>query len=97
MKFQRQESMMNRKSEQYQQIIEKCWADEAFKQRLLADPAGTLNAEGVTVPAGVSVRVVENTAQVVHLVIPCSSTELSDQEISQMAGGASIESQYIHK
>ena len=28
-------------------IITRCWDDEAFKERLLADPAATLAAEGV--------------------------------------------------
>ena len=31
-------------------VITKCWEDEAFKARLLADPAATLAAEGVQVP-----------------------------------------------
>ena len=33
---------MNDQTQQYQQIIAKCWADEAFKQQLIADPVGTL-------------------------------------------------------
>ena len=65
---------MNDQSNQYQQLIAKCWADEAFKQRLLADPAGTLKAEGMAVPAGVRVQVVENTAHLFTVVIPSKST-----------------------
>ena len=42
------------------QLIAKCWADEGFKQKLLADPAATLKAEGVEVPAGLSIKAVEN-------------------------------------
>ncbi len=38
---------MNDQSNQYQQLIAKCWADEAFKQRLLDNPAETLKAEGM--------------------------------------------------
>jgi hypothetical protein len=33
---------MNADPRQYQQLISKCWADEAFKQRLLDNPAETL-------------------------------------------------------
>jgi len=78
---------MNDQSQQYQQLIAKCWADEAFKQRLLADPAATLKAEGLEVPKGVSVRVLENTAQVFNLVIPLVPTDISDEGLVSVAGG----------
>ncbi len=31
----------------YSRIVAKAWEDEAFKQRLLADPKATLQAEGL--------------------------------------------------
>ena len=68
-------------------IIAKCWADDAFKQKLLADPVATLTAEGVAVPAGVTVKAVEDTAQTLNLVIPASPTELSDEQLDVVAGG----------
>ena len=77
---------MTDQSQQYQQLIAKCWADEAFKQRLLADPAETLKAEGMAVPEGVRVQVVENTAQVFALVIPARPTDLSDEMLSVSGG-----------
>ncbi len=61
---------MNEQIKQYQQIVAKCWADEAFKQSLVTDPVNTLKAEGVQLPEGMEVSVVENTAKNVHLVIP---------------------------
>jgi len=53
-----------------QKIIARCWEDEEFKKRLMADPAKILDAEGVNVPDGVSIRVVEDTEQVRTLIIP---------------------------
>ena len=53
-----------------QKIIARCWEDEEFKKRLMADPAKILGAEGVSVPDGVSIRVVEDTDQVRTLIIP---------------------------
>ena len=79
---------MNDQAKQYQQLIAKCWADDAFKQRLLADPAGTLAAEGMAVPEGVTLRVVEDTAQAVTLVIPARPTELTDEALVGSVGGA---------
>jgi hypothetical protein len=78
---------MNDYYKQYQQLIAKCWADEAFKQRLLADPAGMLKAAGIEVPASVRVQVVENTPQEVTLVIPVRPTDLSDEALDGATGG----------
>jgi len=46
--------------------------DKAFRQRLLADPAETLREEGVEAQEGLTVRVVQDTVQVRHLVIPAA-------------------------
>src|SRR5437879_3380985 len=34
------------------QLIARCWADDDFKRRLLADPAPILQAEGLALPPG---------------------------------------------
>ena len=48
----------------------------------------TLKAEGMELPEGVRVQVVENTAQDFTLVIPAQPTDLSDEELVGAAGGA---------
>ena len=52
------------------QIMARCWSDASYKAKLLADPVTVLHAAGVSVPEGVQLRGLENTAQVMHLVIP---------------------------
>jgi hypothetical protein len=69
------------------QLIAKCWADEGFKKKLLADPAATLKAEGVELSAGRSVKALQNDDKVFHLVIPDKPTELSDEYLDKVAGG----------
>ena len=69
------------------QLIAKCWADEGFKRRLLADATATLKAEGEKLPAGLTFKAVENTDKVFHLVIPAKPIELSDEDLDQVAGG----------
>jgi hypothetical protein len=69
-------------------VIAKAWADDAFKARLLADPAAVLTAEGAPPPPGVSVKVVENTATLFTLVVPAKPTDLSDDDIDQLSAGA---------
>jgi hypothetical protein len=51
-------------------IVEKAWIDDIFKDRLLSDPAKVLRAEGVRIPQGVEVRIVEDTENVLHVVLP---------------------------
>ncbi len=55
---------------QYQQIVAKAWGNEMFRNKLVRDPGATLAQEGVSVPAGVQVKVVEDSAKVMHLVLP---------------------------
>jgi hypothetical protein len=68
-------------------LIAKAWADEGFKQKLLADPAATLKAEGVVLPAGRSIKTLADDDQVLHLVIPAKPTDLSDEDLEKVAGG----------
>ena len=82
---------MNREEQakKMRQIIAKAWMDEGFKQRLLADPAAALKQEGLDIPEGLRIKVVENTDKLVHFVLPAkpSSHELSDEQLDKVAGG----------
>lgn len=54
-----------------QQVIAKAQADASFCGRLVADPRATIAAElGVDLPDEVRIVVVQDTAQVVHIVCP---------------------------
>lgn len=69
-------------------ILAKCWADASFKQQLLTDSAAALKAEGIEIPAGYTVRVLENTDKVLNYVLPPNpNAELSDAELESVAGG----------
>jgi hypothetical protein len=53
-----------------ERVVNKAWIDDAFKTKLLSDPASILRAEGVRIPEGVEVRIVEDTDSVHHVVLP---------------------------
>ena len=55
---------------QYNQIVAKAWGNEMFRNKLVRDPVATLTQEGVELPAGVTVQVLEDTDSVIHFVIP---------------------------
>lgn len=61
------------------QIIQKAWADPAFKEQLLADPRKALQASfGIELPEGINLKVVEETPSDYYLVIPPNPAELED-------------------
>jgi len=57
----------------WEKIVAKAWADEGYKQQLLADPATVLSAEGMALPAGVQIKMVEATDKVAWLVLPAQN------------------------
>ena len=73
------------------QIVARAWADPAYKARLLSDATSVLKDEGIDYGPGIEVRVVENTDNVryVTLPLPPRETELSEEQLSRVSGGAS--------
>jgi hypothetical protein len=53
-----------------ERVIAKAWADEEFKAALKADARAALASQGIEVPEGVTLKVMENTDRVIHLVLP---------------------------
>lgn len=70
-------------------VVAKALKDPSFRALLLKDPADAIEkALGVKLPAGVSVKVVEDSAATVHLVLPAPDKSLSDAQLQKVAGGA---------
>ena len=78
------------------QVVAQAWTDDRFKQRLLADPAAVLREQGLTPPADKQLRIVEDTAETVHVVLPAKPTELADEDLDQVAGGIALQSAHTH-
>ncbi len=73
------------------QIIARAWQDESFKQELLRDPLATFAKEGINLPDGLEVKVVEESSNLFYLVLPTkpsNTEELSSEELEAIAGGA---------
>jgi hypothetical protein len=71
-------------------VVSSCLKDPALKAKLLANPAAVLTEHGVKIPAGMTVKVHENTESVFHPVLPnntASAGNLSDDELAAAAGG----------
>ncbi len=57
-------------AKRYGQLVARAWSDEAFKARLLAEPAAVLAEQGIELPPGMEVRVHENSRTAVHVALP---------------------------
>ncbi len=73
---------MNNKEQakKIQKIIARAWADDGFKQRLISNPSETLKGEGIEVPDGMDIRVVESTNDVHYFVLPPKPSDLEIAE-----------------
>jgi hypothetical protein len=70
--------------------IGRAWADPGYKAKLLSDPAAALAEAGVSIPAGTKVKVLEDTADTRHLVLPAAPAnmdELSTEALEKVVGG----------
>ena len=65
--------------------------DASFRKALMADPKASLEkALGAEIPAGVKVKVIEESADTVYLVLPAvtkEGAELDDAQLEKVAGG----------
>lgn len=75
--------------ENYAKVVERAWNDPDFKAKLLSDPASVLAEVGIELPARKNFKVVENTADTVHLVLPSdpAEEEFTDADLEQVAMG----------
>ena len=83
---------MTEQRNQLAALFAACWKDEALKARFMSDPKAVLAEYGIDVPDGIDVNVVENTDNTVHITMPMAPAgagELSDEELTNAAGGKS--------
>ena len=81
---------MTEQKNQLASLFAACWKDEALKARFMSDPKAVLAEYDMDVPDGMDVKVVENADNCVHITMPADPTgsnELSDEELSNAAGG----------
>jgi hypothetical protein len=75
-----------------ERVVERATTDDSFRGQLVANPKAAVESElGIAIPAGVTVKVVEETPQEFYIVLPPKETtgELSDEALAGVAGGSS--------
>ncbi len=71
----------------YGKLVAKAWSDEDFKAKLLADPMKVFKENSIVIPEGIDIRIVENTVDTMHFILPPErSDELTDEELGVNGG-----------
>jgi hypothetical protein len=68
----------------WSKVVAEAWADYAFKERLMKNPASALKKFGIDVPQGLEFRVVENTDKVRYITLPPKP----QGDVTSLSGGA---------
>jgi hypothetical protein len=67
----------------WSKVVAEAWADDAFKRRLMKNPAASLKKFGIDVPPGLEFRVVENTDKVRYITLPPKP----EGDVTSLSGG----------
>jgi hypothetical protein len=63
-------------AKRYAKLVAKAWADEAFRQHLISNPATVLRESGFDVPEGKDVRIIEaDMEKTIYFVLPPKPAE----------------------
>ena len=69
----------------FSKIVSLAWSDPNFKAKLLSDPAAACAEVGVPLPPNLTIKVVEDTDTVMHVVLPPAppGPDFTDQTIEK--------------
>jgi hypothetical protein len=81
---------MTQQTNNLSKLFAACWKDDALKARFMVNPSEVLAEYGMEPPEGLKINVVENSGDTVHITLPTTPenhSELSDEELENVAGG----------
>lgn len=77
--------------EAYGKLVAKAREDEAFKAELLSDATKVFKENGIRVPDGMEVCMVENTPDKMYFILPPERDDaLTEEEMDAVAGGSAF-------
>lgn len=76
--------------EQYSKVVEKAWKDESFKKQLLENPNDVFQKNGISVPEGITVNIIEDSENVRNFPLPVApkTKELANEQNSPVVGSS---------
>ncbi|MFZ1361314.1 MAG: NHLP leader peptide family RiPP precursor [Candidatus Nanopelagicales bacterium] len=78
----------NDQQQKLNEALARAALDGDFRERLIADPNAVLTHEGIEIPEGLSIELVEvSTAKMVLTLPPVDNEPMSDAELAEVDGG----------
>ena len=71
------EEVFKGKQKEWAKVIAKAWADQDFKQKLLADPKAVLKECGIEFPENVKLNLLEGKEDEITLTLPVKPADMS--------------------
>jgi len=87
---------MTEESNTLAQLFSDCWKDDVLKARFLREPKSVLADYGIAVPEGVTVQVLADTDDCMHITLPrppAVLADLADDDLAKAAGGGGMANQ----
>lgn len=69
----------------WSELVAKAWSDPKFKQKLLSNPKACFAEKGMQITTDVKIH--EETAHCLHLVLPMKPENLEEQDWQKASGG----------
>ncbi len=69
---------------EYAKVIAQAWVDDQFKAKLLADPAAVLAENGIEVPEGMTVKVVEQKENEINIPLPAKPPNVEGSAMEEL-------------
>ena len=83
--------MSTEKNRDFENFMGRVISDPELRGKMRADPSGVLEEQGIGIPQGAEIRVVEDSAAVRHFVLPPDPNAiLSDDSLSAVSGGGPL-------
>ena len=79
-----------------EELVTKATEDPEFRERLKADPRGTVEREfGAQLPDDVEITVLAETPKHAYIVLPVKPSELSPEDLDAVAGGTGGDYEFL--
>jgi hypothetical protein len=77
-------ALKDEKSKRIAQLTARAWADPHFKEKLLTNPREAFDEYKIEVPDGITLKVLENTNEVIHFILTPPPINLSKIEFGNL-------------
>ncbi|MBV9067568.1 MAG: nitrile hydratase subunit alpha [Acidobacteria bacterium] len=89
---------MSEETHNYEKVIARAWSDDAYRDRLLKEPAKVLEEAGWKINPAITVKIaVDSTQSTLTLGLPAKPADLNEEHLGNYKGTPFCSSTNCHK